>query len=173
MFLLSINLDASIFDSAERSPSWIQTVLAIDLIKKLPGSDRNIATSIGNTAVVLGHILANQQGVAGEEEVDFFEGTACGLGVEVVYDRHDHKIHAAEEDEGPPSDVRKHDGDDKRRHATADRPAQDGEGVALRADFLGPDFSAVNPAWHDVEHGEEEDKGKGERRRRRSESLGF
>src|ERR1700749_2533060 len=112
-------------------------VLPIDFIKELPGSDRNVTTSLGNTAVILGHVLADQWGVAGEEEVDFFEGAASGLRVEEVDDGHDHKVHAAEEDEGPPSDVRKHDGDDKGCRSTANRPAQDGEGVAFRADFLG------------------------------------
>jgi hypothetical protein len=129
--------------------------LLIHLIHQSPSRRGQVAIALGQQALVGGLVLARQDGVAHEQQVDLLEGLAGHLGVDEPDDGHGDDVEDAEDDEGQPAQSVKHDGDDEGVHAAADGPSEDGEGVALGADLLRPDLGAVDPAGDDVEHGEE------------------
>ena len=65
-------------------PSIRLVHLRVDAVEQATLGDGDVAAGLGDEPVVLLLVLADEERGRGEEQIDFFEGAAVGLGVEEV-----------------------------------------------------------------------------------------
>lgn len=135
------------------------------LVKQLPCGHSDATIGGIQARIVRAHVLAHQQAVISEEQIDLLKSPAGYFGIEEVDDRGRYGIHGPKEKKGDPSQASKHDWNDETCDPTSDRPSQDSHAVSFGANFLRPDLSPKKPAGHDVEHGKRPQKDERERRR--------